>query len=240
MKSIYLVFIILFGINNIHAQKNKDSITTKVIVFDESDYKSIDEVTGKKKWPKNAVKLGLGRIVYGELPIYYEREVSDVFLIQFGAGITFRNFYYDLNIFGRNNRDYTQNMYDYRKSTTGYCVNIMPKFSIGSNGMEGGYIGLPFTYSVNKYKAQKVDANYEYIDDYAKETLKSIYFSIDGGWNRPFEHLILDLSVGFGLWFRTDNRLFPTYNSTIYNNEMFQSSRLTPLINFNLSFGGIF
>jgi len=134
-----------------------DSSNTTVITF--SDIKS-DPIKRNKKGkiinslPKNSVKIGLLGPVFGEVPIYYERYITDWFTIQAGVGITFRDFFGDFYTadaltFGKSKHNKYNNWnelyevdlldenqsgtprYQTRKAGVGFCASFAPRFFPG-------------------------------------------------------------------------------------------------------------
>jgi hypothetical protein len=121
------------------------------------------------KYDANAVKLGIFEMIQGMYGLSYERELSDIFTVQGGLGLTGRNWTYGLmgadglgpgaedqksTYFGDN--DYTDEDYDYRsrKAKMGYYVTVMPKFYYADeDGMDGSYLALNFQHRRYNYEA---------------------------------------------------------------------------------------
>lgn len=86
MKKIKLLLLFIFLTSYIAAQ---DTIKTSVIVFDHDDVDDVIQSDGKSLRKKNALKINPLLILNGEIPIYYERAISDRFSVEFAIGLTF-------------------------------------------------------------------------------------------------------------------------------------------------------
>lgn len=68
----------------------QDTIKTSIIVFDHDDVDKIISSNGTKSLrKKNALKINPLLILNGEIPVYYERAISDRFSVEFAIGLTF-------------------------------------------------------------------------------------------------------------------------------------------------------
>lgn len=90
MKKIKTLLLFMLLIGHVAAQ---DTIKTSVIVFDHDDVDKIISSDGTKSLrKKNALKINPLLILNGEIPIYYERAISDRFSVEFAIGLTFVDF----------------------------------------------------------------------------------------------------------------------------------------------------
>jgi hypothetical protein len=236
---IWTLIAILFYLPPAFAQK-ADTVKTTVIIIDDNGntapYKG-----PKRKYPKNAVKVGLFRPVYGEAPIYYDRELADFFSIQANVGLTFRNLYYDLEriFFGGGGSDeHLYTFYEHRKTGIGVCTGIEPRFFFAGDGFEGWFIGFPVQYAIHNYKANTFNLDGTYSNETIKEKMKSIYFSINFGDQVHFDKVVLDGYFGIGLWHRTETRLSGNEFNPV--NDLVDSKRIKLYYTVGLSLGGLF
>ncbi|MDT8410952.1 MAG: hypothetical protein RQ875_00700 [Vicingaceae bacterium] len=87
MKKIKILLLLMLLIGHVVAQ---DTIKTSVIVFDHDDVDEVIKSGGKKSLrKKNALKINPLLILNGEIPVFYERAISDRFSVEFAIGLTF-------------------------------------------------------------------------------------------------------------------------------------------------------
>jgi len=173
---------------------------------------------------KNSLTVGVGSMLNGYIPVYYERTLFSVLTIQVGAGITFRSFPNDLgaaiysdgenssNFNGAYNNDIIDkySSYKYRKSSMGQYFSIAPKVYFNESALNGAYIGPMLEYKRFKYKAQLADvskeAGYYYSEESVPrvaETMNEQMTCIDytfnvGGHFQAAGHLAIGWNVGIG------------------------------------------
>jgi hypothetical protein len=237
MKQILTSVIIFLFIQFSFAQKADTIRTTVIIISNDANTSSYNKP--KRKHPKNAIKVGLFRPIYGEATLYYDRELADFFSLQANVGLTFRNLYYDMHSIFRGSSKYGSfDDYTHRKAGLGVCAGIEPRFFFANDGFEGWYISFPLGYAVHNYKANKINLDDTYSDETVKESVKSIYFSGNIGVQPHFDKLLLDFYFGLGLWNRNETRLNVDEFNLLNNIVNFKATRLYYTI--GLSFGGFF
>lgn len=119
----------------------------------------------------SAVKLGIFDFATGLYGFHYEHELSSIFSIQAGGGLTGRNYAQglihsddDINSQPSSNNlpeseRIPDNYYKYagRTSKLGYFVVAQPKFYFEEDGFDGPYFGFCFQYRRYNFTAANVD-----------------------------------------------------------------------------------
>lgn len=164
---IYKLILITFLMSTSFSYAQNDSLrnSTTVVLFGNGP-DSID-FRNNKKYNASAVKFGVIEVTQGLYGLWYERELSSIFSIQVGAGVTGRNYTYGLITLDETEElqsspnfdteaDIEDDDYVYmdRKSKTGYFFTVMPKFWYSlEDGMEDGYFAINFQHRNYKYLA---------------------------------------------------------------------------------------
>lgn len=174
---------------------------------------------------KNSITMGVGSMLNGYIPFYYERTLLPMLTIQVGAGFTFRSFPNDLGMAiyddGQNSDHFRggylydisdkYSSYKYRKSSVGQYFSIAPKVYFGESALNGAYIGPMLEYKRFRYKAKLADVtvdarSYSYSDDNvprSAETMNERMNCLDytfnvGGHFQAGGHLAIGWNVGIG------------------------------------------
>lgn len=170
------------------------------------------------KYEANAVKLGIFEMIQGLYGFSYERELSDIFTVQGGLGLTGRNWTYgvlgsdgmgpgsaDQNSNAFTDNDNFDNDYDYksRRVKPGYYVTLQPKFYFADeDGMDGSYFGLNFQYRRYNYEAYGIVNSFEEfqsgnnnIDEFEKQTI----LALSWGYQSMNDKTIVDYHIAAGL-----------------------------------------
>ncbi|MFM7080108.1 MAG: hypothetical protein ACKOYC_10015 [Bacteroidota bacterium] len=95
MKSIFIIVTALC-LTHTYSFSQTDSSQNKPTVIFFGDGSSPAEENKNKKYEASAVKVGVFGLVSGLYGLNYEREFSDLFAVEVGAGITGRNWVYGL------------------------------------------------------------------------------------------------------------------------------------------------
>jgi len=143
LKVFLLAFLVSFTGDLLHAQiiryDGKESTAINTEEEKDEDAKRTAPVSGKG-W--NGFKLGLGNVMTGTLPVFYEKALSKNFSLQIGAGIAFKDITHE---FSRNNLPrfvnfqefpeviLDENSFVYGKNTgrnfgIGYAIFIEPRY----------------------------------------------------------------------------------------------------------------
>jgi Protein of unknown function (DUF3575) len=145
------------------AQSNDSTVT---VIFAGAGKKSSSK-TRKKIGDANIIKLAPTGIFTGQIPLIYERKLSDNVSIQIGAGLSnqsymrgmlmtaldkeklAKNYPSDWPSYGF---DESEELYKFstRKVEMGTTFSIQPKYYFSGDVMDGGFIG--FSYNVTNYK----------------------------------------------------------------------------------------
>src|ERR1700722_3888865 len=86
MKKIVTTVIFCVALNGAFSQADSSKTGTKVIFFGANRNKEAKVYNG------NAIKLGLADIASGLYGLHYEHELSEIFSIQVGGGLTGHNY----------------------------------------------------------------------------------------------------------------------------------------------------
>lgn len=165
-KTILLILLSVFSIG-IYAQVDSSKTGTKVIFFG----KQHEQV--KKEFNSSNVKFGLFEIASGLYGLHYEHELSDIFGVQGGLGLTGRPFVQGLfdaaggggegsnNNPGLGYTDIPDKHYDYtnRTANIGYFITLMPKLYFSEEGFDGTFFAFTFQFRRYNSTAQNVESN---------------------------------------------------------------------------------
>jgi len=174
MKRIVTILIFCAAMNSVFSQASDSSKTgTKVIFFGSNRTKEAKTYNG------NAIKFGVADIAAGLYGLHWDHELSDIFSIQVGGGLTGHNYMegfindafkdHPLSTSGstysgaalNSNQKATEIgddnwSYANRSSNSGFFVEIVPKLFLTEDGFDGGYFGLNFQYRRYNYSADNV------------------------------------------------------------------------------------
>lgn len=146
---------------------SQDSITTKVIFFDEEDMSNYDSKSNEGL-KKNTIKFNPLLILNGEIPVYYERALTESFTAEVGIGMTFKNY---MKNFWQQAID--ESYEDFRYEEKEEKTNSHHTFKLGARYYTGG-VALDGFYFALEY------ANRKYSTDLTLTNSKSTL----GGFNR--------------------------------------------------------
>jgi hypothetical protein len=176
MKKILTIILLFAAANSLFSQADSTKTGTKVIFF------GANRTKDPKAYNGSAIKLGLADIVSGLYGLHYEHELSDIFSIQVGGGLTGHNYsegwIYDgldnpptvqknntllmpaSSYMLSNTTDLGDNYWDFtnRTSSLGYFIEIQPKFFLTEDGFDGGYFGINFQYRRYNFSASNVNS----------------------------------------------------------------------------------
>ena len=224
------------------AQSDSAKKETTVIFFGSEAAASKSD----SKYDANAVKLGIFEMIQGLYGFSYERELSDLFSIQAGLGLTGRNWTY--GVLGSDGlgpgsaeqssptftyeKDYIDEDYDFksRKAAPGFYIALQPKFYYADeDGMDGTYLGLNF-----QYRRYNYDAFGTLTNDYAefksgndiREFEKQTILALSWGYQNMNEKTVIDYHIAAGIRNINGERrdLGYVYNPSIGSDELTVSS----------------
>lgn len=216
----------------------------------------------------NAVKAGLTSWITGVIPFYYERRVTPWLGLQFGLGLTTRDFTADVVndlIFSFSNNPERYNNYGFygqegRKSSVGAYVSFQPKFYPKSRALRGFYVSPLVEYKRFDFVAQYPDptptSNDQdppgYLTTTMPEYRNTVDFTVNVGrqWLFPTK-VSLELMGGVGFRKVWEQRRVVTQNdANIYNPNGYSQydyiytaapqwfTYFRPELNFSLIIGG--
>jgi hypothetical protein len=173
MKKIVTIVIFCAALTSAYSQADSSKTGTKVIFFGANRNKEAKVYNG------NAIKFGLMDVASGLYGLHYERELSEIFSIQAGGGLTGRNYVefgvnealtdlssqkYNNTYSGTFQSGYNtakdigddNNSFDNRTSNMGYFIEIQPKLFLSEDGFDGSYFGLNFQYRHYAFSASNI------------------------------------------------------------------------------------
>ncbi len=218
MKRVLIIIAILtLTYANSYGQSDTSKSKTTVIYF--GDGSSTAEENSNKKYDASAVKLGVFSLVSGLYGFSYEREFSDLFALEAGAGLTGRNWVYGLlsgedglsskpqkSEYFTENLDVFDNDYQYtaRECKVGFFLTATPKFYFADeDGMDGSYLGFNLQYRRYNYTAYgevSTDDATDIIssDKDIKEFENQTILALRWGYQSMNDKTIIDYFVGVG------------------------------------------
>jgi hypothetical protein len=268
MNKILFSLVILGSLVSVNAfaqengQKDDDS-DKKISGTDYSYYKRGRDGKGNSEDVRpeaNVVKMGLTRWLSGVIPFYYERRVAPFVSLQFGLGLTTRDFIYD----GITELSYAlgstpgvYNNYGFyqtqgRKASVGVYASFQPKFYPKSRALTNFFVSPMVEFKRFDYKAQlannlSINGNDEptYQSNYMWEYRNCVDFTVNVGRQWFLNSGVsLELRGGVGfqkIWEFRRNILQtnPGGNSGYYNSTI-NFSYYRPEFNLDLNIGGFF
>ncbi|RMG83907.1 MAG: hypothetical protein D6707_00145, partial [Bacteroidetes bacterium] len=175
MKNIQVILGIFFCFSLSNGFAQNDTIQDLSQYFDD----------GKISNSKNIVKINATSIINGDLPVYYERPLTNSFSVELGAGLLLP--YYFPEIFFPDETDYEP----ITNSNLGYSLWFFPKIYLFSPS-EFSYVG--FMYRRRAYQNE--------------QTVIYNDFTISSGYQiNPVKRLVLDIYLGVGIRFKTQESL---------------------------------
>lgn len=127
---------------------NQDTVKTTLIIFDQDDLTAVTKKEGNKdvSFRKNALKINPLLYLRGEMPIYYERALTEYISVEAAIGLTFKD--YSAGLFdGFNDENY---LYDKSKASEKVLSN--PSFKLGLRYYAGGLVMDGFYFAVEYAK----------------------------------------------------------------------------------------
>lgn len=150
MKLFFTTFFILI----LTISYGQDTITTKVIVFDEEDMSKYN--SDDREYGKNAIKINPLLYFNGEIPIYYERAISKSFSVEAAIGITYKD--YIGSLFDDNDNDFGDSDNDQ--------IHPQPSFKLGLRYYTGGYALEDFYFALEfAHRKYAVTKEVEYFEN---------------------------------------------------------------------------
>lgn len=236
-----LFFILVLSTITIAAQ---DTIITNVIVFDQSNNNDTTKKDNVSLF-KNAIKINPLLFLRGEIPVYYERSISNFFSIEASVGLTFKDYLGNAseemssNDFELEFEDYTEKV----KPNLSYGVGI--RYYTGGYALDGVYFALYFakrnfdrdiiitstTQNFDQnFNATTIIETFDFREKRHHNEIRLIY-----GENEFYfwDNMFLDYYIGIGIDFYNKDKVKvedPTTDpSTLFNNAF------NPFNNLNLN-----
>ncbi len=182
----------------------------------------------------NVIKFSLLSWVNGNIPLYYERRVAPWLGLQFGLGLTTRDFVADgVTYIVSGLRDVPPadyNNYAFyanqgRKSSVGFYVSFQPKFYPGRRGLAGFFVSPMVEFKRYDFRASYVDPNVvsdveqpTYLTTKMGEYRNAVDFTINIGrqWLLPSK-VSLEIMAGAGFRKLWEQRRFINESTYAYN-----------------------
>ncbi len=138
MKKLPILIFLLYSFNLFSQVKD----STKITVFDPFNATETVDIQKDIKYDKNIVKWNIGMICRGAFEMDYERSISDKFTFEFGAGITYRDLFY--NLLTELENDFSSENTKYKYGPLLSCgIRFYPQSVLGFDGL---YISIPLRY----------------------------------------------------------------------------------------------
>jgi hypothetical protein len=161
----FILIVVLFNLISFSSFSQQDSSKNSSTVI----LLGTDRTTEQTTYNSSAIKLGIFDIIAGMYGLNYEKELSSIFSIQAGAGLTGRNYTQGLLTSDESNdessnqieggSDILDSYYNYenRSAKMGYFVTLQPKFYMGEDGFDGSFFSFMLSYRRYNYEAKNVD-----------------------------------------------------------------------------------
>lgn len=170
----------------------------------------------------NIVKIAPLSFLFGLVPVFYERRISDIFSVQVGAGITIKNYMKeitdDLELGKADEEDFTYNWNngqgsvtnfgsDDSKNTykTGTFFSIQPRIYFEGEAMDGWYMGLSYENTTYKFGSPTIVTGVSYSNPvaftstYSKDYNKYSDIAVHFGGQSIYDRLSLEYSFGIAI-----------------------------------------
>ena len=227
MRSFFAAILIFFALTT-HGQQT---------VYFSNDTSSISKKKKKSSAETNIIKIAPLSFLFGILPVFYERRISDLFSIQAGAGITIKNYMKDvvdqLEIGKVENEDYTFKwnggnegyIYDFASETqkpkikTGTFFSVQPRVYFDAEAMDGYYMGISYENTSYKFSSRSivtggstsnpVSYNSNYVNEYDKYADIAVHF----GGQTIYDRLSVEYSLGAAIRSKSSRRYIYGYDN---------------------------
>lgn len=156
----------------------------------------------------SAIKLGILDMVSGLFGLHYEHELSSIFSLQAGGGLTSRNYTQGLlssdeatdesnnNVNGGSDILDSYYNYDTRAAKIGYFISFEPKFFPNEDGFDGTFVSFLFSYRRYNYKAKNIENTFS---DPINEFENQIITAIGIGHQFTNTKTIIEYDFSFGI-----------------------------------------
>lgn len=216
---IILIFLFFFSTGNLSAQNNDE---LEVITFDDDGPSSSNQYNNLQT--QLIIKSSPLSFLFGRQFIEVEYPLTNYFTVEGGVGFTFQpvisgyqNIYAELyyetitdfdcdspNYDEGNNycdqSDYSN--YDIRNTNLGPWLSGAIKFYFYNDAPDEYYLSLNLKYHRDNYRVLQVEENINFIrssDNYAKEYVNNLDYTVRAGYQTLFSPLTADLFVGIGI-----------------------------------------
>jgi hypothetical protein len=239
---VYLALVFTFFAEIAYAQrvlKVDSTNTTKMNVFDSHQY--FDENPAGSF--KNVIKINPLLIMFGEIPIYYERKITKKLSAEIALGVTLRNYFLDFNL----EDDYSGDVYkENQKTNTSFSYRAALRLypSSSEEAVIGYYFSPEFLYRKYVISYPYLDMNQNptdiYYDGY---TVQSDFKLVFGYQDYIDNNIIFDYYIGVGMRQQARKHLsteeFYDSNSGSYQyySEIKSASKSVPTISMGLKVG---
>jgi hypothetical protein len=214
----------------------------------------------------NVIKFSMLSWISGCIPFYYERRVTPWMSLQFGLGLTTRDFIADgvtYIVDGLGSAPQNYNNYAFygsqgRKSSIGAYASFQPKFYPGRRALAGFYVSPMVEFKRFDFTAENVDPTAVsddeqpvYLSSKIKEYRNAVDFTVNIGrqWLLPSK-VSLEIMGGVGFRKLWEQRRFITesdaynpatgYSGYSFTNTTTWSNTYRPEFNLSFIIGGYF
>lgn len=229
MKIFFTILISSLFLTFSQAQNEKNDEKVRIIKFGDS---VVEDENEKEVFNKMAIKFSPTSFIIGNFPLEFERELTELFSVQVGIGLTFKpgtrywgDFLHELHFPQFCNNDevegpnYCDHPYEYtfRTGKLGYFMSLSGKIFFRQKGFKGRYVAPFFRYSTRNATIQKVEEGQPYdevrLDEVEKEFARNTDFLVRYGIQNYNEKMIWDFFFGLGLRSQNRTRQDLTYDS---------------------------
>ncbi len=223
----FLPFILICCTSSTHAQQT---------VYFSKDSSAVSKKKYNRSSETNIIKIAPLSFLFGIVPVFYERRISDLFSIQAGAGITIKNYMKDLvdnlEIGKVEDEDYTfnwnggqGNFYNFAsedqkpKYKTGTYFSIQPRVYFDGEAMDGYYMGISYDNTSYKFGSRSIVTGVSssnavsFTDTYVKEYDKYSDIAVHFGGQTLYDRLSVEYSVGVAIRSKSSRRYIYGYDN---------------------------
>ena len=221
MIRIYTTVLVMFlSVSGLFAQQDSAKRTTTTVIFGSGT--AGEESSGK--YNANAIKINVFGMFSGMAGLTYERELSSIFSVEVGGGLTFRNLTGNiwqqmLDEIGDDGTESSPNFNEYldepdqnyefdrRKAVIGTYFTIMPRYYYQEDGFDGSYLGISLQRRTYKYEAFGIDplssgyGSIAFVDGSGNrdEIEKQTNIGITWGYSNVSDKTVLDFYTSIGI-----------------------------------------
>jgi hypothetical protein len=233
MRILILLLACLFCSINVIGQ---DTITTKVIVFDQDDMSKFDT---KKEYGKNALKINPLLITSGEIPIYYERALNKSLSAEIAIGITYKDYMGDL--LDDSDNDFSDSETDQVHPNISFKTGL--RFYTGGEALDGFYFAVEYakrkyatTKEVTAYSVSSMSLNTLFLKE--ENSINEFKLIVGSQTHNYWDNFFVDYYGGVGI--KNQDKIVINLEQDALGNDIYQlvpRKKSGPAIYLGLKFG---